>query len=320
MLYFSTLPAPFAPIGQPLCYTLDGLAQPRLELRVLTSDGRLLATKLLTNASPATVDLAPILRRVVRFQPTLGKSGFVASADRTITVQVEARCGAETVRSQPRTFRAALDPVTLPAICSALPPTRLIAPSECDEITIVAADPCRVTVTADSSGKLTTEEFRAPEGGVQCFRLAVADYPEAEEFTLTIEGLCTLRYLITPAVEGAVRLAWRTQQGAIEHYTFPLVDPIRLLVDKERAYTSEGYSLTSVGVEERWVLHSAYETAEAMRPLSELLYAEQVWRVGEAGYEPIDLVTEESELKQQGLLHRLSVTIRSTLKNKRLWS
>ena len=318
MLHFSTLPAPFAPIGRPLRYTIDGLAQPRLELRVLTADGRLLATKLLTNTSSATVDIAPIVRRAVHFSPSLGKSGFVASAERTITVQVEARCGEESLCSEERTFLAALDPVTLPAICSTLPPTRLIAPSECDEITIVAADPCRVTLTADSAGRLTSEEFTSPSAGVQCFRLAVADYPEAETITLTVEGIGELRYLLTPAVEGSVRLAWRTQQGSIEHYTFPIVESLRLLVDKERAYTSEGYSLASVGVEERWRLHSAYETTERMRPLTELLYADEVWRVTASGYELIDLLTEEAELKQQGLLQRLSLPIRSTLKNKRL--
>ena len=318
MLHFSTLPAPFAPIGRPLRYTIDGLAQPRLELRVRTSDGRLLATKLLTKTSSATVDIAPIVRRAVHFHPSLGKSGFVASAERTITVQVEAHCGEESLCSEERTFLAALDPVTLPAICSTLPFTRLIAPSECDEITIVAADPCRVTLTADSAGHLTSEEFRSASGGVQCFRLAVADYPEAETITLTVEGIGELRYLLTPAVEGSVRLAWRTQQGSIEHYTFPIVESLRLLVDKERAYTAEGYSLASVGVEERWLLRSAYETTERMRPLTELLYADEVWRVTASGYEPIDLLTEEAELKQQGLLQRLSLPIRSTLKNKRL--
>ena len=320
MLHFSTLPAPFAPIGRPLLYTIDGLAQPRLELRVLALDGRLLATKLLTNASSATVDVAPIVRRAVRFTPSLAKSGFVASADRTITVQVEAHCGEETLLSEERTFLAALDPVTLPAICSTLPLTRLIAPSECDEVTIVAADPCRVTVTADSAGRTTSEEFLSPSGGVQCFRLAVGEYPEAEEITLTVEGIGEVRYMVLPAVEGSVRLAWRTAQGSIEHYTFPLVDSSRLLVDKRRAYTSEGYSLASVGVEERWRLHSAYETADRLQALAELLYADEVWRVTSEGYEPIDVLSEEAELKHQGLLHKLSVPIRSTLKNKRLWS
>ena len=71
--------------------------------------------------------------------------------------------------------------------------------------------------------------------------------------TLTVEGIGELRYLLTPAVAGSVRLAWRTQQGSIEHYTFPIVESLRLLVDKERAYTSEGYSLASVGGEERWL-------------------------------------------------------------------
>ena len=320
MLQFTSIPTQFSALDAPLNYTLSGLTDGRVQLNIYTDEGRLLATKRLIGNGSCTVDLAPIVRRAAAFTPAVASTGFVASADRTLTMRVEAISGSERVTSAARTILFAWTSVTLPAICSTLPMSRLIAPEACDEVSFVAADPRKITVTAESPTAIVSEEFSSPEQGLQCFRLVAADYPEAEQITLTVEGIGQLHYTVAPPNEGAVTLAWRSSAGSIEHYTFPIVEAIRLLVDKERACGAAGYSLTSVEVEERWQLHSAYETAQMMRALSELLYAEQVWRITAAGYEAVDLLTEECEILRHGVMRKLSVVVRTNQKNSRLWS
>lgn len=320
MIQFSTLPTPFSPIGEPIRYTVTGITADRIDCTIRTTSGETLGTKRFADCTSCTFDIAPLLRRALRFRPTQAATGFGVVDDRTLCIEIEARSGDEVITSAPRTLLPSAHAVTPPQLLTTLPLVRLLAPDACDQLTFVVGEATVVTVTAKQGERQTLHQYLTPAIGLQCFTLSAADFPDAEHLTVEIDGVARVEYALLPANEGAIRLAWRSEAGSIEHYTFPLVERVQLAVEKSRAYGQEGYTAVTAEGEERLMLQSAYETAPMMRALAELLLAREVWCVTEGGYEPIDLMTDTAEIHRHGAMRTLSVTIRSNVKNKRLWS
>lgn len=317
-MYFSSIPEAYAPIGAPLRYALSEASAEETVVRIRTAAGELLGTKRFVGSSEPSFDIAPYLRSWLRFAPERGSTGFAAALDRCCTVVVEAESGTGSCRSAARTLLAADRTPTAPSLLTALPATRLLAPDEEDEVTLLAAAPMRITVTAEPQHTLVGS-FLLPAAGLYRFRLAAADFPAAEQLTVDAEGCGTLRYTLLPAPDGAQRIAWRSRCGSIEHYTFPVVQQCCRSVSKSRSCGAEGLQARTVTDERSLLLRSAYEVGAVIDALSELLSAEQVWRVDAGGYHPVDVLTERAEYGG-GELRTLTLTLRSTLPNERPWS
>lgn len=320
-MYFSSIPEAFAPIGAPLRYTLTGATANVLDLRIYTADGQLLGTKRFLGQNTITCDIAPYLRAVLHLHPQPAHTGFIDSSDRSLTVYVEAVADTEQLRSDLRTFLPSAQPTITPSLLTALPTERLLAPSECDFLTLRLEQPIQIVVTAiDPAGRRTEHRYPTPDTGCVVFAVAADDFPTAEQLTLDLGPCGTLHYALLPRPEGAVRLAWLSRSGAIEHYTFPLVQRVERVVNRQRSYSREGWQGHVEQSEERLTLHSAYECEVMMRALGDLLSAEQLWMATAAGYHPVDLLTERAEMHRHGTLRMLAIEIRSTLKNDLLWS
>lgn len=320
MIQFSTFPTPFAPIGEPLRYTLTGISTDRVDLFIRTTAGITLGTKRFTDCTSCTFDIAPLLRRSLRFNPTRTTTGFAAVDDRVLAVEVVAQAGTELVAAPVCTILPTAHAVKTPTLLTTMPLARPLAPDACDQLTFVVVESTVVTVTAKGNGKQNQRQYLTPAIGLQCFVLHAADFLEAEQLTVEIEGLATVEYAVLPLGEEALRLAWRSEAGSIEHYTFPVVKRVQMTVEKHRAYGAKGYATALLTGEESLTIGSAYETPAVMHALSELLLAREVWWVNEEGYVPIDLMTDSAEIHRHGAMRTLSVEIRSTLKNNRLWS
>ncbi len=321
MFQFSSYPATYAALGSPLRYSLTAIPTECVDLSIRTDAGQLLGTKRFVDCSSCTFDIAPILRRVVQFRPQRTATGFLTSSDdRELSVKVVAQSGDAVITSPVSTILPMAETVALPMLLTTLPLVRPLAPDACDQLSFVAREPVAVTVTATGGGERRQQTFLSPKSGLQLFVLVAADFPAAEQITVQIGTLATVEYEVLPLVEGAVQLAWRSEAGSIEHYTFPRVEQVKLQVDKQRGYNGNRYVTGHIESEERLVLQSAYETKVWMQPLSELLMAREVWMVNAEGYRPVDLLTEEAEIHRYGLMRQLSVTIRSLQKNQRLWS
>lgn len=319
-MYFSSLPEAYAPIGAPLRYALAEASAAETLVRIRTADNRLLGTKRFVGRRDIAFDIAPYLRSDLRFTPQTGPSGVEAAADRARTIVVEAESYDEGCRSAARTFLAADRARAAPSLLTALPPARLLAPDETDELTLLAAAPMRITVTAERRDTLLTESYAVPAAGLFRFRLSAADFPEAERLTVDLGPCGSVVYTVMPAPDGAQRIAWRSRCGSIEHYTFPVVQRVERSVSKQRARSGEGLLVAAAEAEECVELHSAYETAGMAAALAELVEARQVWWLDTGGYRPIDVVTERAELHRCGTMRSLALTVRSTRPSEPLWN
>lgn len=322
-MFFSSLPSHLAPIGGILHYELADLTTSSVDLRIYTSSNHLLGTKRIVGQSDCAIDIAPYLRNHSFFTPPPIETptGFLPLHDRMMHIVVEADDGETRMCSDLRSFVVADRLYTAPSLLTALPHERLLAPSECDLLTLLLDEPMTVTVVEHRSDGTTQNHAYTSSVTPLCgFWLRADDFPEAERLTLHLGTLCSVTYTLLPQPEGAVRLAWRSRTGGFEHYTFPKQKKHRVTVAKERGYGLQGYDIRTTQVEERTLLESAYETEPMLDALAELLYAEQVWRCTPNGYEVVDVVTEQSDIGHCGLLSTLSIELRHSLKHNLPWN
>lgn len=88
-MLFTKLPQPFASVHRPLTYAFSQVASSELHLRVFdVRSGALLGSKRFHAVEAAAADIAPIVRRALRFRPVPGATGVTRGEDRTVCVQL----------------------------------------------------------------------------------------------------------------------------------------------------------------------------------------------------------------------------------------
>lgn len=220
-----------------------------------------------------------------------------------------------------RRFLPCAAAVAAPALLTSMPRERLIAPGESDELTLLADEPLAVTVAATrAGGACEVRTYRSAAAGLQLFRFDTRDFPGAERATVDAGPCGTVAYSLLPAPEGARRLAWRTAEGSVEHYTFPIVRTRRVRVDRERVRGPEGIRSAAVRVERCTTVESAYESPAMLGALAGLLAAPQVWAAEPEGYRPVDIVTGEAVVHRHGTLSSFEATFRSTAETPQPWN
>ena len=149
-------------------------------------------------------------------------------------------------------------------------------------------------------------------------------YPaEGRTVTAVVEaaGTCgTVVYSVTPAVQGQVRLAWRSSAGSVEHYTFPIVRTTTVRTERREAEGPQGRVVAAAETDREIVLVSAYETRSMLEPLAELTATAAAWIVTEKRYIPVDIATEEAVVQRRGTLSCLEIAIRPKRKKHAAWN
>lgn len=291
------------------------------------------------------------------------------------TVGADAAETVQTVVAPARTFLPCAEAPVAPALLTAMPRERLIAPGECDELTLLHDGPLTITVTAeggdatahgsgadtgfagkmsnasavsdaadgvkraelrvtaDNIGKSETERvgpnaaerasvrtFRSGEGVLHLFRIDTRDFPGAERLTVDAGGCGRVAYTLLPAPEGARRVAWRTAEGSVEHYTFPVEKAVRLKTCKTRACGCEGVAATIDDTESRLSLESACEGRGVLRALAGLTASPQVWLAEGDRYTAVDVLTDEAEVPGPGMPGTFGLLLRPTCKPSLPWN
>lgn len=323
-MQFTQIPQHYSPLGDALLYTVKHTAAADIEVRVIDpSDSSVLAAKRFASVAEASFDIAPALRRGLRFEPRQGGTGFVDSAGRCATAQVKAFLSddeAVVATSSSRVFLPGDSPASSPSLLTTMPRERLIPEGACDELTIFSEAAFAVTVTAVGPDSTSAQHYRSSNSGLQPFRLDTRDFPGAE--TITVDaGVCgQVVYTLVPAREEAVRLAWRSHVGSIEHYSFPVVRETTLRVDKTRGYGADGPVVTAWLSEQETHLVSAYESTSVLEALAGVIAAPEVWLIEEEGYTPVDITTDEATILRHGAMCCLEIAFRSTRKTSASWN
>lgn len=313
---FYKFPAMYAPVGPGKSATFGlQLDEPGdIDIRIReTESNRLLGGKRFVNVSQADIDVAARIRSVMVFTPSTGSTGFKATDGRIIQAGVEAlRPGSETIElaSTTRHFIPGNQTTQTSGLRTSMPLNRLIPAGEADEISIYHNRYCNFVVTGSGPGTTVAEQYSAPQYGWQIFRLDTADFPDCDTITVDTGLGESIVYTVVPASQNAVRLAWESHAGSIEHYSFPTVRQTSLLVEKHRAESSEGYLVTSAETLRKTTIVSAFELPEVLEPLAELISARNVWSLKDNVYTPIDILTDEAVIQQHGTLCALELSFR----------
>lgn len=323
MVTFTQIPEHYTPLGGEAVYAFENDTAQTVDIRIIrATDDSLLGAKRFASVTGAAFDAAPCLRRAVRFAPAVGGTGVYNAARRQVmaTVEAFAEATATTATAPTRIFLPCRTPVQAPAMLTTMPVSRLIAPGECDELTLLFEEASTVTVTAQTGNDLTAQSYRVATAGFYLFRLDTRDFPEAE--TLTVDaGACGITvYTLVAAPRGAVRLAWRSSEGSVEHYTFPIVRTTTVSTTKTRAYGPDGYLAAAAEQERRQQLVSAYEPQAVLEALSELPASPDVWIADKDRYTPVDVLTEKIPLRRHGTMCCLEMEIRPNRKTRLSWN
>ena len=201
-----------------------------------------------------------------------------------------------------------------------MPLSRLIPEGACDELTLLTDGPCTVTVTALAGDTATAESYHATEPGLHLFRLDLRDFPGAESLTVDAGACGTVTYSVIPARQEAVRLAWCSRAGSVEHYTFPVMQTAIVRSIRQQAYGTDGRTVATAETDRETMLVSAYEGRQVLEALAELTAAPEVWIAGGDVYTPVDIATDEAVIQRHGTLSCLEIAVRPKRKIRTSWN
>lgn len=307
-MQFTLIPPDYAPLGGGAVYAFEAPESGTYDFRIIDAlADQLLGTKRFYATAAGRFDIAPYLRDRIRCTPAAGSTGFAAAERRSVTVRVETDGAA----APARTFLPGPTAGTAPELRTSLPRVRLLAPGECEEITLLSAAPCTATIVVRTGDTTEGVTCRDTSGGLRLFRLDTADFPQAETITLSFGELGEVECHLVERPREAQRLAWVGRMGSVEHYTFPVEKFCEAVVKKERIRGSEGHATVQCRREVRTTLVSAFETSENAEALTEILSAPAVWLAEDDGsYTPVDVLTDRAVFRRHGALCCLEITIR----------
>ncbi len=322
-MQFTSVPANGASLCAPLIFAFGDQADPRtLDVEIYhAQSGDLLFKKRLYHTSAGEVDIAPLLRRLVRFDPSCIATGFFKLPNRFLPVRV-------------RVEEASVERTFLPAehlpegyLLTSMPTSRLLARGDKEELFLrpgITRAIVRYQTPTESTSRIFTNSDSTQPCGFGVTTHTLPEGVERMEVALYVgnELAHTIHYTIIPVRSEGVRLAWVGRQGAIEHYTFPRCESRTEEQSRHEGLLAEGASrLLQATVQEQWLITSAYERTEVLEALAEIGTAPQLWLVSESGtYTPIGVKAGSHQLFRRGVLTAMQFTLCSTVKQLSLWS
>ncbi|MDE6779495.1 MAG: hypothetical protein K2J51_08535 [Alistipes sp.] len=285
-------------------YESGNLSVPLASRRIRVVDGK------------ALFDVGPILRRRMALQPVGGVTGLFA--DDGCMAEIHIYAGGE--------FSPWVRCVAMPherrlRMVTSMPPRRTIRYGESDRILLFV--PGRVTVEVEAlspAGDQAQSYEWDSGGGAVVLRLRTTDFdPETERFIVRINGEVAVTYEVDFPVREAVRLAWRTASGSVEHYTFPVVASRTLVPASTAVEDSQGRRTVAAEETTETVVLSRFEPAALTAAIAGAVSSPQVWTVDdERGiYNPVEVVDARTEYYGFGELRNIRLTLRP-VKNTRL--
>lgn len=325
---FTQIPEQYTALGSGAIYVVESPEAADIDLRLVASDGTTcLGMRRYVGVREARCDAAPLLRRALRFEPADDETGFTPASGRTVTATAEAApAGSFPDRTEAtapaRIFLAGPAGPAEPALRTTMPAERIIPAGAGEEISITMPEfgSVAAAITVRSGDRTEFHRYEASSAGLFLFRLDLKDFPNAEEVTLDFGAMGTIHYTVVPARSESCRLAWRSNIGSVEHYTFPVVREVRLRTEKNRAENRRGYAARIGGQERLTRIESAYEAPGVLAALAEITSSPAVWRVTDGGCIPVDVTTEEATLRRLGELCSLSLEIREKIETDATWS
>ncbi|MFR9620686.1 MAG: hypothetical protein SNH63_05635 [Rikenellaceae bacterium] len=253
--------------------------------------GETLGVKKFYSSPDLYLNIAPIINTLVECSTPSATTGFVDPLTQgCVTIEVEAFDSEydSLHTTLPLTFTLSRNTETTPALLTTLAQQRLIASGERDLLTLLGETNAPITAIVKRYSESAEEYYTllasntytssTNESGLAAFALAVDESETCDKIEVSIvqsgEEVAAISYFLVENPTSAMRLAWVSSRGAIEHYTFAEV--------KARAVKSACDQIT---------LLSAYEAYDTRWAIAEVISASQVWLFVDGQYREVEVVS-----------------------------
>jgi hypothetical protein len=185
-----------------------------------------------------------------------------------------------------------------------MPLRRTISDGESDEVLIFAPLGGIVQIHIKSADRDLLSLSHKSTFGVARLTLVASDFYQEENIEVSIfvgvVEVGKINYSMVAPSRGEIRLAWESDKGAIERYTFPFARKVRRVVERERI---ERESLPqSVGVATTCHLHlaSRYERASTIEALQQIASSPRVWIDHGESFQRVEIMNSNTEMGLRG--------------------
>ena len=285
----------FTPLAEGIFFDIETECETPRDLVVEILElptGEVVATQLLRNVLSATINIAPYMEHFAEYKPSVHhKTTFSEAPTATYKVRVEGIESEEVVVS---INRSKIDEP--PTLVTSFPLLRRIARGESDEVVVVSGKGNRIYVEIeDENCAIFTFDY-LPTSEASILTISPDELDEtikSFEVTLYCEGqvLGTLRYVISTPLKSATRLAWISESGAIERYTFPKSYKTVLTTDKRSVLTSEGICTAHCQAKQTISLCSRFESSKTIEALAQIASSPKVWVEDDGGFTLVEVAT-----------------------------
>ncbi len=200
-------------------------------------------------------------------------------------------------------FTYAKEQVSERDMLTTMPLSRILRPGECDLIYFVTPEQSavRFIILGVNFENDVNEEIMSisSNGSDQVVILNIA----ADEFIksydiITVEAdnsdqIYTVNYTLCEQIPNSYRVAWISQSGSIEQYTFPQV--------VSKSYLSSGATTKT--------LLSSYGSQAEVEALAQIVSSPKVWHFEDGEFTEIEVLTTEVEILKQGVLSVTTIKI-----------
>lgn len=300
----------FTPLNEGILFEIDSENETPTDIIVEiveVATGEVVGTQLLRNTTSTTINIAPYMTRLDGYAPTSpDHTTFIEAPTASYRVRVDSIESAEVVVS---VNRCRMD--SKPSIATSLPSRRRIARGESDELLIVAESrqSLYAEITADTGESLHIEHLTL--SGASTLAISTNDF-ETEINSLDITLYCegkefgSLHYAITKPIKTATRVAWLSECGAIERYSFPSAHRVKCCADKQTIVTKKGVVAAQSRVKRTISLCSRIEPRATIEGLSQLVSSPKVWVEQSGDWHLVEVITPQIEknfLGEPSFLH-----------------
>ncbi len=308
------IPQNFTPAEEGLLFGFSTESEEPLDVEIEIVEGdddTVVGIQKLYQVKEGVVNIAPYVTRFNNRKPCVGK-GAVRGLEALESMCYKIRIGeveSESIRVSP--LRRKVHPVE---VVTSMPERREIALGECDEV-VLSVEP-NMEVEADiSCNKESVLYTMVSNDGLVRFLFSPDEFGASSakaDVVLTANGniVKELEYRVQPRRKRSLRLAWISEAGAIERYTFPMAYSQSSRATKRRIEGCEGVEVVALSAEESVKVVSYHEPRTTIEALSEIVSSPAVWVEVEGELRKVDILTSEVEYSKLGQLDRITLEVR----------
>lgn len=288
---FTHMPNKLSSLYSELSYTYYNSSTGDMTLQIYEDEsGELLGVKKFYSTNTAQVNIAPHVRAYALQSMESYPAGFM-STYRNGNLLVYLKVPEYNDTSLTRQYTISRSDIDLRGLISSLPAERSISDGDSDQLYIAAETGDTITVVVKHYLTSWSDSYERPyvggefteslastltytesisSGNIAIFNfvaesIASGDTTQIEKVVVSVsqnsETIAELTYNIVERPQGAIRLAWISDSGSVEHYTFPVV---------KESYVGDSFQHT-------YTLTSAFVGYATRAALAEIVHSPRVW-------------------------------------------